>query len=1218
VAGVIKMIGALRHGRLPASLHVGEPSRHVDWDSGAVRVLAEPAEWPAAGRPRRAGISSFGLSGTNAHVVLEQAPVPPEESRDAVEPGHPGSEPGPVPLVLSARTPSALAQLAGRLGERLAASNPTALPAVAASLARRTRFEHRAVLLADGPGAGGDGDGVRAPLESLAGGTHHPGLVTGTVRPGGTGLLLPGQGAQRPGMGRGLAAEFPVFAGAFDDACAALDPFLDRPLRDVCWGDDAQCLADTRWAQPALFALQVAGSRLLLAWGLEPSVVIGHSVGEIAAAHLCGALSLDDAARLAAVRGRLMAELPGGGSMAALSGPSAALTALAAELPAGVAVAARNSSTGLVLSGESAALEALLGDLDPAVRVSRLHTSHAFHSPLMAPAAQALAAAAGELGWAPPRLPAASTVSGAMVAEQTWRDPGHWSRQLTDTVLFADAVSAASAATGVGRWAEVGVHPALVGHVRADRDTVAVCLGHADEPAGLAARRAAARLWCAGAELPGWLPDTGPRGDPHADLPTYPFEHRRYWPTIRPANDLTRLRVAWTALDQVDRVPGGRWVLLTGSRGPADPATTSTAKALREILDARVVGTDVELCRALAGPDPVAGVVAVVGDAGEVPDLVRAVVAGGATATRLWCLTRGAVRWEAGEEAPGARPDGSRARAADVGPDPRAASVWGIGRSAALEHPTVWGGLVDLSDPADDPTAEAAAVAGVLAGDGEDQVAVRGGRAYGRRLAPAADPGEAWQPSGTVLVTGGTGALGSHVALWAAKHGAERIVLTGRRGPDAPGAAALRSEIEALGVPVELAAVDAADRDSVTALIAGLTVAGPPLTTVVHAAGVLDDAPVAKSGAALISATARPKAVGAAVLDAATRGRGVDLVVLTSVAGVWGSGGQGAYAAANAEADAVVVGRRAAGERAVALAWGPWDGAGMAADPQARAALGRRGLRPIDPDRALAVLPELVRGPDPVVVVADLDLDRFVATFTAARAAALLGDLAVPASTAADPADRASGVAPRWRTTWFEASPDHRRDVLAGLLRTEVGAVLGHPNPATIDVTTAFRDLGLDSVTSVELRDRARAGTGLDLPASLAFDHPSIEELATEIDAALAEEADAGTDTGDLVAALDRLAPRLSAARLDGRTEDVRNRLRALLDSLPTIAEPRGRGPEIPGPRSGAAGGNGAGSGHAGRNGVRPDGQGPFDREQLADADDDALFAFIDTEIGRR
>ncbi|HWN36296.1 MAG TPA: SDR family NAD(P)-dependent oxidoreductase, partial [Pseudonocardia sp.] len=767
VAGMIKMIGALRHGRLPASLHVGEPSRHVDWDSGAVRVLAEPAEWPAVGRPRRAGISSFGLSGTNAHVVLEQAPVPPEESKDAVEPVDPGSEPGPVPLVLSARTPSALAELAGRLGDRLAPSNPaqTALPAVAASLTRRTRFEYRAVLLVDGPGAGGDVDGVRAPLESLAESAGHPALVTGTVRPGGTGLLLPGQGAQRPGMGRGLAAEFPVFAEAFDDALAALGPFLDRPLRDVCWGDDAQCLADTRWAQPALFALQVAGSRLLVAWGLEPLVVIGHSVGEIAAAHLCGALSLDDAARLAATRGRLMAELPRGGSMAALSGPPAALAGIAAELPDGVAVAARNSSTGLVVSGESAALEALLGGLDPAVRVSRLHTSHAFHSPLMAPAAQALAAAAGELAWAPPRLPAASTVSGAMVAEQTWSDPGHWSGQLTHTVLFADAVSAATAATGVGRWAEVGVHPTLVGHVRADQDTVAVCLGHADEPAGIAARRAAARLWCAGAELPGWLPDTGPHFDLHADLPTYPFEHRRYWPAIRPANDLTRLRVAWTALDQADRVPGGRWILLTGSRGPADPATDSTAKALREILDARVVATDVELRRALAGPDPVAGVVAVVGDAGEVPDLVRAVVADGATATRLWCLTRGAVRWEAGDGSPdGARSDGPGGHAADRGPDPRAASVWGIGRSAALEHPTVWGGLVDVSDPADDPAAEAAAVAGVLAGGGEDQVAVRGGRAYGRRLVPATDSGQEWQPSGTVLVTGGTGALGAVIA----------------------------------------------------------------------------------------------------------------------------------------------------------------------------------------------------------------------------------------------------------------------------------------------------------------------------------------------------------------------------------------------------------------------------------------------------------------------
>ncbi|MGW2036184.1 alpha/beta fold hydrolase, partial [Streptomyces sp. NPDC001811] len=502
----IKMVMAMRNGVLPRTLHVDQPSTKVDWDAGRVRLLTEEQPWPRAGRPRRAGVSSFGISGTNAHAIIEEGPE--EEPADA-EPDAPA-----VVWPLSARSAPALPAQAARLHAFLADRPGLHPAAVARALGtRRTAFGHRAAV------TGTDRDQLLAGLRALAEGAPAPTAVTGRARTGTrTAFLFTGQGAQRLGMGLELRARYPVFAETFD----AIDARTGLDLAGVLAGEDAGAVHRTWYAQTALFAYEVALFRLLESFGVRPDVLAGHSVGEIAAAHVAGVLDLDDACALVAARGRLMQALPEGGAMVAVQAGEERVRPL---LDDRVGLAAVNGPTSVVLSGEEAAV---LAAAEGFAKTKRLAVSHAFHSPLMDGMLDEFRAVAEKLTYHQPRVPLVSTLTGRPADAEQLCDPGHWVRHVRETVRFADAVAALTA-SGVGRFVEVGPDAVLTGLVRECPDTddaVLVALGrrHGSEPAALLA--GLARLYTDGL-APDWaalFPGTA-----RADLPTYAFRHERYW-----------------------------------------------------------------------------------------------------------------------------------------------------------------------------------------------------------------------------------------------------------------------------------------------------------------------------------------------------------------------------------------------------------------------------------------------------------------------------------------------------------------------------------------------------------------------------------------------------------------------------------------------------------------------------------------------------------------
>ncbi|WP_443048888.1 type I polyketide synthase [Streptomyces sp. NBC_00328] len=516
VSGIIKMVEAIRRGVLPATLHVDEPTRQVDWSQGHVRLLTESRPWPETGRPRRAGVSSFGISGTNAHVILEQAPAEgPEEA-----PGEHSILPA-VSLLISGKTPEALQGQARRLKAHLESAPGLSPLDVAYSL-----VGSRAVLDVRAAVVGAGRDELLAGLGALAEGRASAGVVQGSVR-GSRGLvafLFAGQGAQRVGMGRELYEAFPVFAEAFD----AVLGVIDVPLREVMWGADELVLSRTEFAQPALFAIEVALYRLFESWGVRPDYLAGHSVGEFAAAHVAGVLSLVDAARLVVARGRLMQVLDEGGAMVAVQAAEDEVRPLLVGV-GGVGIAAVNGPTAVVVSGvESEVLRVQEYFEGLGRKASRLKVSHAFHSPLMEPMLDDFRAVAREVEFGEPVIPIVSTLTGAEVGGAELADPEYWVRHVRETVRFADAVREL-AARGVTTFLEIGPDAVLSAMAQQSaEDAEFVPALRRDRPEATEVVSALARIAVRGGSVD-WAAFYAGTGARRVDLPTYAFQRQRYW-----------------------------------------------------------------------------------------------------------------------------------------------------------------------------------------------------------------------------------------------------------------------------------------------------------------------------------------------------------------------------------------------------------------------------------------------------------------------------------------------------------------------------------------------------------------------------------------------------------------------------------------------------------------------------------------------------------------
>ncbi|MGW2227325.1 type I polyketide synthase [Streptomyces formicae] len=538
-AGVIKMVMAMRHGVLPPTLHVDERSRHVDWAAGAVELLDQARPWPETGRPRRTAVSSFGISGTNAHVVLEQAPA---EETDADETEVIDGEPvapvlaDAVPWVLSGNDPAALRERAAALlshvdgqGGRAAARDASAADIGYSLALTRTALEHRAAVV------GADRAELLSGLKALATGGEAPNLVRGTVGSRGKlAFLFSGQGSQRVGMGRELYEEFPEFARALDEICGHLDPHLDRPLRDVLFaapGTEAAALLDlTTYTQPALFAIEVALFRLVTKWGLTPQFLAGHSIGELAAAHVSGVFTLADACALVAARGRLMGALPDGGTMLSLRADEETVRRLIAEHGGTVDVAAVNGPESTVVAGDADAVAALdAAWREQGGKTRYLKVSHAFHSPHVDAVLADFRAVARTLTYGTPSIPVVSTLTGAVLTREQARDPEHWVRHVREAVRFLDGVRCLRD-LGVTNFLELGPDAVLTAAGRDCVDDAAflVAAARANRPEGTALTSAVAALHTRGVTLD-WRSVFAGRGARRVDLPTYPFQRSRYW-----------------------------------------------------------------------------------------------------------------------------------------------------------------------------------------------------------------------------------------------------------------------------------------------------------------------------------------------------------------------------------------------------------------------------------------------------------------------------------------------------------------------------------------------------------------------------------------------------------------------------------------------------------------------------------------------------------------
>lgn len=1141
LAGLIKAVLAVERGWIPASLHCTEPNPAIPWSRLGVAVARTATPWPDDA-PRVAGVSSFGITGTNAHAVVAAADAPPrpgvQSGGGSGADGRPAPwADGPWPVLLSARSESALRRAAAALADRVEGGR-VALPDLGyTTTVRRQHLPHRAAAVVD------SADEVCRLLRAIADGRAEGGVSLGVApeeEPPRVAFVFSGQGSQWVGMGRRLMEVAPAFAAVVDDAESVLAGMVDWSLRAVLAGEHPMATIDV--IQPVLAVVQIGLARQLEAWGVHPSAVLGHSMGEVPAAHVAGALDLADALAVLVARSRLLAGIAGRGAMALVDEEPDRVERRLARLDGRVSVAAVNGPRSTVVSGDPEGVDRLLAELEKEdVFCRRVRVDVASHSaqtePLLGPLAEALAGLSPRSS----RIPFHSTVEAAIVPGERL-DASYWTANLRQPVRLQHTVRAL-VDQGVEVFVEIAPHPVLASSLAdiaadAGRRPAIVPLLRRDDPEPLRILEGLTRLHVAGVE-PAWSRLAAPGAD-LVDLPSYPWDRVSHWiedwedwsgrpdaaggAARRPRDaDDAVYEVVWEAMDPADpekalRIRGG-WVVVGGG--------AELGGAVADALRAR--GGEVRHLPADASPErivdapgaPVAGIVdlrALAAVASDDDPLLPAVERSchGALALARHLIAR-ELRPDAGVWWP--------TRGAQDRPVPAAvpqAALWGLVRTLWEEHPDLPAHLVDLDPASDTAGAVDQLVDAIVHRSAEAQLTFRDGAARRARLrrAPATATATAarWNPDTTWLVTGGLGDLGLVAAEEMVRDGATRLVLMGRRGLpprerwDAPDAdpdtarriAAVR-RIESLGAQVRVVPADVADRDALAGALASVEKGGwPPVGGVVHCAGILRNQLVRDLSWTEFAAVLRAKAEGAWNLHALLPGL-ERMVLFSSVVPVLPQAGQANYAAANAVLDALAAARRGAGSPAISLGWGVWSDAGLVRDARVSRSVDEmavQGLRGFSRSEGGALFRWTAASDRAHLVVAAVDWAGAAPRLSGRRDAAFFEALGKEGAAPGAPGEGG----PRLAEELAGMAGPARRERLAEGVRTLASGVLGIA-PDSLPLERPLGNCGLDSLMAMELRNRLEQSLGLRLPATIVWSHPTVSALATHLDGRLPTDA---------------------------------------------------------------------------------------------------------------
>jgi amino acid adenylation domain-containing protein len=1136
VAGLIKAALALRHRAIPPSLHFRQANPHIPLDALRLSVPTQLEPWPVRDRPALAGVSSFGFGGANAHLVLEEAPLSRVETEE-----QPTRGPEHL-LALSARGDDALRSVADAHRDLLINAADLALVDVCRSAAvHKGHHDHRLVISTNSKA-----DAVSA-LKAFIAGESSPALLQGKKQAGRRPrivFVLSGQGGLWRGMGCDLLEREPAFLAAVEECDRAIAEVSGWSVIEALRVDGSESRLDhAEFAQPAQFALQVGLAALWRSWGVVPDAVVGHSLGEVAAAHLAGALSLRDAARVAVERGRAMQRAAGSGSTAAVA-LSAADTTHAIDGKADrIFIASLNGPSSTTVSGDAEAIDGFVASLAmKGIFAKRLDVDLAFHSPAMDFPRRKLTETLAGLAPSDTSIPLISTVTGHAIAGREL-NAEYWGRNLRQPVLFSAAVESLLDQDH-DLFIEIGPHPIL------SRSLVEQAL-HLGRPATVLPSlrrttsgretllRSLAQLYVRGLD-PDWARiETEGR---FVRLPSYPWQRTRFWCDAPQSTQIAiepRRNGSLRATQGADAASADAKSILAHVRWrdkePAAGLTAKNGKAGRWaiVADAHGIGEAIKshfdvlgISCALLSPDALeldasrpAQITAFAGCRGilylpglnvrPTPDQDAESLHGALTHSlwllarladriasigdgpkpRVWVVTRGAQGIVAGEALPGVLQ----------------AALWGLGRSIAVEHPAIWGGLIDL-DPDAPGGCLAALTHELLHPQTDDQVAFRGGRRWVARLVRgepvASEPRTLTRLDGSYVITGGLGGLGLRVARWLVDRGAKRLVLIGRRAlparstwaslaPDdlASSAVAAVRELEAQGATVMIFSADVADERRMADVFEQCREWLPPIRGIIHAAGLVSDDSTSADTVEQWQQILRPKITGAQVLHRLTQELRLDWFVnFSSIASLLGAK-ELSYAAANAFLDAQAHQHAAQSHTTLTVNFGPWDALGMAATEHRSRGFRVLGIQPLDPERALAALGRLIESGQSQAAVADVDWFTLKTLYQNRPERTLLEEIVE-----SSPSSRRQAESNDGRFAWRELPPSHQRQALADAIRGRIAQVLGYA-AERIELDRPLNTMGLDSLMAMELGSGLRADLGISLTLPSLLQGPTIHEL---------------------------------------------------------------------------------------------------------------------------